>query len=180
MEDLHHDHGQLRFYCYDFVDEKKSFKKRWEFLKSLNVPWNSLLTIVDHVEAFGDDEITKLHDKWVNEGYEGLVMRDPDKEYKCGSRDRRMCKKKAFVDSEFKVTGFTEGLREEDFVFNLVTEEGKPFEAKPIGSRELKAWYREHMDELIGQMATVKYFHLTPDGIPNLPTLRNFRDIKDM
>ena len=180
MENLHHDHGQLRFYCYDFVDEKKSFKKRWEFLKSLNVPWNSLLTIVDHVEAFGDDEITKLHDKWVNEGYEGLVMRDPDKEYKCGSRDRRMCKKKAFVDSEFKVTGFTEGLREEDFVFNLVTEEGKPFEAKPIGSRELKAWYREHMDELIGQMATVKYFHLTPDGIPNLPTLQNFRDIKDM
>ena len=66
-------------------------------------------------------------------------MRDPDKPYKCGARDRRMMKKKSFVDGEFKVTGFTEGLREEDFVFNLITNEGKPFEAKPIGTRELKS-----------------------------------------
>lgn len=36
------------------------------------------------------------------------------------------------------------------------------------------------MDELIGQMATVKYFHLTPDGIPNLPVLMRFRSNKDM
>lgn len=179
LEELHEDHKQLRFYCYDYVDEKKPFKERWEFLKSLEVPNDSLLIIVDHVEAFGDDEITKLHDEWVADGYEGLVMRDPNKEYKSGARDRRMCKKKAFVDSEFKVTGFTEGLREEDFVFNLVTEDGKPFEAKPIGDRALKSWYREHMKELVGQMATVKYFHLTPDGIPNLPVLKTFVNKKD-
>lgn len=180
LETLHEDHKQLKFYCYDFVDEKKPFKDRWEFLNSLIVPIESKLVIVTHTEADNDEKINELHDLWVSIGYEGLVMRDPDKPYKCGARDRRMMKKKSFVDGEFKVTGFTEGLREEDFVFNLVTEEGKSFEAKPIGSRELKAWYREHMDDLIGQMATVKYFHLTPDGIPNLPTLRNFRDIKDM
>lgn len=139
LETLHEDHKQLRFYCYDFVDEKKPFKERWEFLKSLEAPCNSLLTIVDHVEACNDKEINKLHDDWVSIGYEGLVMRDPDKPYKCGARDRRMMKKKSFVDGEFKVTGFTEGLREEDFVFNLITNEGKPFEAKPIGTRELKS-----------------------------------------
>ena len=38
LETLHPDHSQLKFYCYDFVDEKKSFKERWEFLKSLIVP----------------------------------------------------------------------------------------------------------------------------------------------
>lgn len=106
-------------------------------------------------------------------------MRDPDSVYKPGNRSRIMQKRKVFVDGEFKVTGFTEGLREEDFVFNLVTEEGKPFEAKPIGDRALKSWYREHMKELIGQMATVKYFHLTPDGIPNLPVLKTFVNKKD-
>ncbi len=179
LETLHPDHSQLKFYCYDFVDEKKSFKERWEFLKSLIVPCNSLLTIVEHVEVCNNDEINKLHDDWVANGYEGLVMRDPDKPYKCGARDRRMMKKKSFIDGEFEVTGFTEGLREEDFVFNLITNEGKPFEAKPIGDRALKSWYREHMEELIGQMATVKYFHLTPDGIPNLPVLKTFVNKKD-
>ncbi len=28
-------------------------------------------------------------------------------------------------------------------------------------------------------MATVKYFHLTPDGIPNLPVLKAFVNKKD-
>ena len=139
LEELHHDHTQLRFYCYDIVDEKKPFKERWGFLKSLKVPWNSLLTIVEHVETVGNDAINAMHDKWVSEGYEGLVMRDPDAVYKPNNRSRIMQKLKKFVDGDFKVTGFTEGLREEDFVFNLVTDNGKPFEAKPIGDRALKS-----------------------------------------
>ena len=179
LETLHNDHKHLKFYCYDIVDENKTFKERLNFLRSLTVAWNSLLVIVEHVEITNDHEIDELHDKWVSEGYEGLVIRDGDQPYKPGGRDRRMQKVKKFIDAEFKVTGFTEGLREEDFVFNLITEDGKAFEAKPIGDRVLKSWYREHMNELIGQMATVKYFHLTPDGIPNLPVLMAFVNKKD-
>ena len=138
LETLHSDHGQLRFYCYDFVDEKKTFKERWEFLKSLIVPWNSLLTIVEHVEACNNDEINKLHDDWVANGYEGLVMRDPDKAYKSNCRDRRMQKLKRFSDLDAIITGISEGLRDEDFVFTMKLDNGIEFEAKPIGDRELK------------------------------------------
>lgn len=180
LESLHEDHKQLRFYCYDIVDLKKPFKDRLKILKTINPPENSLLTMVDHVEVQGDKEIVALHDKYVAEGYEGLVIRDPDQLYKPGSKGKHMLKRKVFIDSEFKVIGFSEGLREEDFVFKLITEDGKEFEAKPIGDRALKKWYREHMDELIGEMATVKYFHLTPDGIPNLPVLKSFRIKKDI
>ena len=179
LETLHKDHAKLRFHCYDIVDETKPFKERWGFLKSLELPWNTLLTIVEHVEIKNDADINVLHDKWVAEGYEGLVLRDPDQPYKCGGRDRRMQKVKRFTDAEFKVIGFSEGRREEDFVFKCITNDGKEFEAKPIGDRELKKWYREHMDELIGQKATVKYFNITPDGKPNLPVLKNFVNKKD-
>lgn len=179
LETLHKDHAKLRFHCYDIVDETKPFKERWEFLKSLELPWNTLLTIVEHVEIKNDEDINVLHDKWVAEGYEGLVLRDPDQSYKCGGRDRRMQKVKRFTDAEFKVVGFSEGRREEDFVFKCITNDGKEFEAKPIGDRELKKWYREHMDELIGQKATVKYFNITPDGKPNLPVLKSFVNKKD-
>ena len=138
LETLHPDHGQLKFYCYDFVDEKKPFKERWEFLKSLIVPWNSLLTIVEHVEACNNDEINKLHDDWVANGYEGLVMRDPDKAYKSNCRDRRMQKLKRFSDLDAIITGISEGLRDEDFVFTMKLDNGTEFEAKPVGDRELK------------------------------------------
>ena len=63
LETPHEDHKQLRFYCYDIVDSTKPFKERWNFLKSIKVPWNSLLTIVEHVEAEGNEAINTLHDK---------------------------------------------------------------------------------------------------------------------
>ena len=90
-----------------------------------------------------------------------------------------MQKVKKFTDGEFKVIGYSEGLRPEDFVFRCLTADNKEFEAKPIGTREEKDWYLSHMEELIGQMATVKYFNLTPDGIPNLPVLMAFVNKKD-
>lgn len=43
-----------------------------------------------------------------------------------------------FQDDEFEITGMTDGLREEDFVFNMKTKDGYPFEAKPMGDRALK------------------------------------------
>jgi hypothetical protein len=49
-----------------------------------------------------------------------------------------------------------------------------------LGTREEKNWYLSHMDELIGDYATVKFFNYTPDGIPNLPVLKSFRDKKDV
>lgn len=179
LEELHEDHKQLKFHCYDIVDETKPFKERLIFLQSLIPLANSKLVILDHVNVEGNESINELHDKWVAEGYEGLVLRDPDQPYKCGGRDRRMQKVKRFTDAEFKVIGFSEGRREEDFVFKCITNDGKEFEAKPIGDRELKKWYREHMEELIGQKATIKYFNITPDGKPNLPVLKSFVNKKD-
>ena len=63
---------------------------------------------------------------------------DPNEKYKCGARDKRMLKVKMFQDDEFEITGMTDGLREEDFVFNMKTKDGYPFEAKPMGDRALK------------------------------------------
>lgn len=180
LEKLHKDHTKLRFHCYDIVDETKPFKERWEFLKSLKLPWNTLLTIEEHVEIKNDADINVLHDKWVAEGYEGLVLRDPDQSYKCGGRDRRMQKVKKFSDLDAVILGISEGLRDEDFVFRMQLDNGIEFEAKPIGDRALKKWYRENLDSIIGELGTVKYFNITPDGKPNLPVFLRVRDKKDI
>ncbi len=92
-----------------------------------------------------------------------------------------MMKLKRFSDAEFKITGISEGLREEDMCFTLETKEGYPFKAKPIGTREDKQWYREHISELIGKMGTVKYFGMTNTDkpVPNLPVFKNLVLEKD-
>jgi DNA ligase-1 len=115
------------------------------------------------------------HDRYVSEGFEGIVVRDPDKEYGIGKRDNRMLKFKKYMDAEFKIIGFEEGLRDEDFVFTCVTDEGKEFKAKPIGSREIKDDYRDNMNDIIGKMATVKFFYYSEDKIPLQPVLKSIR-----
>lgn len=180
LETLHEDHKQLQFHCYDIVDENKTFKDRHEILKTFEE--TEKFIVVKHVDVKGNDNINKLHDDYIAKGYEGLVLRDPSKTYKCGSRSNRMLKVKKFTDAEFEVIDLIEGLRDEDMCFLLTTKDGNKFKAKPIGDRQLKQWYRDNLKSLIGKMATVKYFGFTntENPVPNLPVLKSFRLNADM
>ena len=173
---LEEDHKFLKFYCYDVVMDLP-FIKRWEILQiiqkclhTFNTADSSKLVIVDHVWVQGLDEIMKRHDIAVSEGYEGLVIRDPDKEYKCVARDDRMLKIKEMTEDSIKVLGYELGLRGvEDMCFVLETKEGKQFKAKPEGDRTVKEEYMDNIKDIIGRMMDVRYFHYSEDGIPILP-----------
>ena len=133
-------------------------------------PPESKLVVIDHTPVQGIDEIMKQHDKAVSEGYEGLVIRDPEQPYKCGARDNRMLKVKEMTEDDFIVTGFELGLRGvEDMCFVLKTKEGKQFKAKPEGDKELKEDYMKNINDIIGRPMNIRFFDYTPDGIPNLP-----------
>jgi DNA ligase-1 len=133
------------------------------------------IKVVPHKKMNGYAAIDLNHDRYVSEGFEGIVVRDPNKEYGLGKRDNRMLKFKKYMDDEFEITGFEEGLRDEDFVFTCVTDEGKEFKAKPIGSREIKDDYRDNMKDIIGKRATVKFFYYSEDKIPLQPVLKSIR-----
>ena len=187
LESVDERHKELCFHCYDIVDEKSVFSKRFVILQNLyqlretKYP-ESKLVIVEHTVVRSNQEIMEAHNKFVANGYEGAVIRDPNEVYKCGGRDRRMQKIKIFTDAEFKIIGLSEGLRDEDMCFIMETADGNQFKAKPIGSREDKQWYRDHIKELIGKMGTVKYFGMTntEHPVPNLPVFKSVRLDKDV
>ncbi len=182
----------IQYYVYDVIDlldPSRPFSSRLEELEfmesTLPVQFDPnkeysgedlRVQIVPHVLIKGWDNIMALHDQYVSEGFEGLVLRDPSKLYKPNGRTNDMIKVKKYLDKEFEITGLSEGLRDEDMCFTLVTEDGKEFKAKPMGSRELKQQYREDLDKLIGKMATVKYFYLSDEGTPLQPVLKAIRD----
>jgi ATP-dependent DNA ligase len=125
----------------------------------------------------GWDEMKKLHDVYVQEGFEGAVIKDMDKPYKPGSRGNQLIKIKQYKSSEFKVIGYELGLRgSEDMTFILETENGDTFKAMPVGDRETKSEYVRNFEEKYnGHMAECTYFNLSDDGIPTQPKLRIFR-----
>lgn len=179
----------LEYYIYDVMIPDMIFEERLKVLNEIKEEleldfqpereWeeNELkFQMVPHEKVTGWNAIKKLHDAYVEEGWEGCVIRDPNKAYKFGGRSSEMIKVKMYQDAEFEITGLSEGLREEDMCFTLVTDDGIEFKAKPMGSRELKQQYREDLDNLIGKMATVKFFYLSDEGTPLQPVLKCIRD----
>lgn len=189
LEKNAYDCDWLEYYIYDIMIPNMPFKDRLEILEEIQEElglgfdpehiWNEgdlQMQMVPHVKVSGWLNIKSLHDKYVSEGWEGVVIRDPSKNYKFGGRGNEMIKVKMYQDSEFLVTGISEGLRDEDLCFTCVTEDGKEFKAKPMGSRELKQAYRNNLDQIIGKMATVKFFYYSDDGTPLQPVLKCIRD----
>lgn len=138
---------------------------------------NDPIRLLDQCKVSGWDTMQKLHDMYVAEGFEGLVIRDPEKPYKPGGRTNDMIKIKHYQSSEFLVTDYELGLRgSEDMTFICETEDGIVFKAMPVGDRETKAEYVENFESKYkGHKAECTYFNLSDDGVPTQPKLRIFR-----
>jgi hypothetical protein len=185
----------LQFYWYDIVDQSRSFINRLGImdlfaskLKEAGAPtvWEPDKTFesgelriqrVPQVHVSGWDNMMKLHNQYVEEGWEGLVIRDPDKPYKPNGRTNDMIKIKVYKDDCFKVIGKEAGLRgSEDMVFIMQMEDGRTFKAKPFGDRAQKEEYWNNFDQYEGKIGECKFFYYSEDGIPLQPAFKAFRD----
>lgn len=186
----------LQFYWYDIVDLNNPFKSRLAKMKSIveelkeygsEIGWepdrvfkeNELrIQFVPQVEVSGWDNMMKLHNEYVSEGWEGLVIRDPERPYKPNGRTNDMIKIKIYKDDCFKVIGKEAGLRgSEDMVFIMEMPDGRIFKAKPFGDREQKEEYWINFDKKYkGHIGECKFFYYSDDGIPLQPAFKAFRD----
>ena len=190
LEKNTHDCDWLQYYVYDIMIPKVPFKERLKLLielaKELHIgfdPYHEFgeddlkMQIVPQVKVSGYDNIIALHNKYVEEGWEGVVCRDPNAEYKFGSRGNSMIKFKMYKDDCFKVIGIEPGLRgSEDMVFILETKDGKPFKAKPLGDRLTKQEYFNNFEiKYKGLIGECKFFYYSDDGVPLQPAFKAFR-----
>ena len=189
------DYEVLQFYWYDIVDINSTFDERWAYMQDIRDQLNLTfeperefkgeelrIQFVPQILVSGYDNMIKLHNDYVEDGWEGLVIRDPDKVYRPNGRTNDMIKIKCYKNSEFLITGYDLGLRgTEDMVFTLVTKDGIEFKAKPWGDREQKQWYVDNFEtECLNQYATVKYFYLSDTGCPLQPSVSSIRIKEDM
>lgn len=169
--------------CYDTANPDIIAKERQHFLNVYCTKFANYdcsdgdIRIVSQVKVSGEENIWKLHDQYVAEGFEGCVIRDPDKPYKPNGRTNNMIKFKNYKSEDFKVIDYELGLRgSEDMVFICELPDGRTFKAMPVGNREIKEEYVENFDSKYkGHLAEVTYFNLSEDKIPTQGKLRIFR-----
>ena len=139
--------------------------------------WISPLVLVETIEIHGREQLDRCYEDYVEAGYEGQMIR-LDGPYE-NKRSPRLLKRKEFVDEEYTILGYEEGAGNRTGTLKHLkfkNESGRQFNSNIKGSFEYLSGLFNDADNLIGKEATVKYFNLTPDGVPRFPYVIAIRD----
>ena len=178
-----HDSSAIKLMVYDFISTDK-YSQRLDALQTAYGESDApalLLAPSEAVQWPCTQAIEAAHDKFVEDGYEGLILRR-DTPYQ-NKRTDSLLKYKKFFEEEFKIIGI-EKEEHEDTVgtFTLVAKNGMTFNARPaMTDNERKYIWKNREKFDYSQVAGVKYQELTEgvQGIPRFPVLIKLRNIND-
>ena len=121
--------------------------------------------------------IKVLHDKWLDMGYEGSIIR-LNGEYE-QKRSKNLLKVKDFSDSEAKITGFVEGKGKRIGTigkFIAVDSQGMQFGMPVMDKFKYLQDNFKEMQTWIGKIATFTYFEKTKRGSYRHPLFKAIRN----
>ena len=166
--DLNEAKDKIQYHIYDLPSNDDTFVKRYKKLTNMSLPQCCILVKTEQLDNLND--VNAYYEDYMSAGYEGQMIR-LDSKYE-NKRSKSLLKHKSFIDEEYIILDVEEGGGNKtgmvgSFVFK--TKEGKTFNSSPKFNWEecIKMW--NNRKNLIGKTATVKYFNLTPDGVPRFP-----------
>ena len=162
---------KLKFYIFDFFDIKNidmTFEERWDVVRTLSNPHYEYVETFD-VKKHSDME--GYHKMFIQQGYEGTMIRDRDSVYEVGQRSNYLLKYKDFQTEEYEITGAKTGHgRDADaVVWVCKTENGQQFTVRPEGTIAQREEHYKNYKKYIGKMLTVRFQNLTALGVPRFP-----------
>lgn len=178
-EDLIKSRQWLQFHVYDVTtDEELTFDQRFLSLKRVD---SDYIKFVQTDEVNSLEEIDANYEKYLESNYEGQIVRINDVYH--NKRCNSLLKRKEFIDEEYEIVDIVEGKGNRAGMAGRATlrmKDGRLFGAGIKGShgyaRELLLNKQRYVGN--GSEATVRYFRLTPDGIPRFPVAVYFYEGK--
>lgn len=165
----------IEYHVYDFPEHTGVFMERYEaMLKALDTINNKSIIPVITYKISTLDEIEEYHSKFLEDGYEGSIIRTNTSAYESGKRSKQCLKYKDFLEREFEVVEILEGIGNRDGTAGKVIcklDDGRTFGAGIKGGFKYFEQLLKDKDKYIGKTATVKYFRETPNGIPRFPVI---------
>jgi ATP-dependent DNA ligase len=181
---------KLEFHVFDLIDKTKPEQpwcERYEQYISLWLearPYISRIAVIAAHPVRNSDDVYTLHDEFVDDGYEGIVLRPHNGVNSFGNRTADFIKYKKRKDAEFRVVKFTVDKKNRAIPHCEVdTEVGvKTFKAPMIGSDErIQALWQEYLDNNSTlpehrQWLTCEFENYSKYGVPVKVKGASFRD----
>ena len=174
--------SKIKYYIYDLIDEKLTFKDRNKIIKDLFSINRDMIVYVPTFEINSQEDITKYHQLFLEQGYEGSMIRNKESFYKLKNRSNDLLKLKNFKDAEFKIIDFTsekDVTSNSDSTAELViwivqVNNTITCKVRPQGTREERQMlYKkclENFNQFKNKNLWVKFFEFTSDGSLRFPT----------
>lgn len=198
------------FHAFDVYMPGVKFSERLDVVEGrVRQCGNSTYTrAVMHEEAFDIEEVGFLEERFLLEGYEGLMLRDMGGKYKCGrstEREGGLVKVKRFADAEAVVIGFEEEMKNENErktnalgnaerssvssglvgkgtlgALRCKSSEGFEFNIGTGFTADMRRALWDDRSTLAGRLVTYKYFAHGIKDAPRHPVFKSFRHIEDI
>ena len=155
------DRRELMFYCFDSIsidewNSGKSTQKQYTRLVDIDAP---NVKMVQGISIGSQEDLMRYYDKCLEQGFEGVMIKDPYAGYEC-KRSKAWMKLKPEETIDYPVVGLFEGVGRLRGTLGGITLKKPNGDELGVGSgftdaMRTELWNRG--EELIGKMCEVKY-----------------------
>lgn len=165
------ENAMLQYWCYDIAIQDYTQFKRIEELYTIKFPkhirckedhLNNIdrFVVLPIVEISSTEKARQMRDKFIDIGFEGLILRDPNAEYQFGKRNNTMIKYKRTTDGVFEVIDiYSEGTKRSDIPLLLCRNDinDNTFEVHVNGTFDYQNEILIHRDKYIGRKLFITF-----------------------
>lgn len=161
------DTEKLNYMLYDVFDGA-DYDERLIYLERLVGKFSEQVQLAETFDVKDEELLMKLQGEFINEGYEGAMLRHGSRGYEAGKRSQGLLKVKTFQDDEFEIVSVKEGRSTYAGTAILIcdTRRGATFDVTAPGdmAEKKKAW--KSRESLPGKWVTVKFAGWTTTADP--------------
>jgi DNA ligase-1 len=170
----------VKYHVYDMVIPRLSFSKRYRILSAIMAERYNHMELVPAYKVESLEEVQKYHSQFIDEGYEGTMVRWGSDGYKIDARSSNLLKYKDFIDEVYKVIDVLPSDKNPEqgvIQCEIILEDGtkSSFGCGMKFSHEDRVEILTNKEDYIGQTAEVRFFEYTDGGIPRFPVCVGFR-----
>lgn len=162
---------RIKFVAFDIAISDYTNLYRFKLLKELlsftNFDLNSNIQFVKTLKVNDDAKVQELTDNYINEGYEGSILRNPDSYYAFGKRPQDMCKLKRTITEEFKIVDVTPQEKNPNLgMFVCQATNGEQFKVTPKMNENEKQVLLYTKQNYISKKLSCTFYEYTDKSIP--------------
>jgi DNA ligase-1 len=181
---------EIQYHIYDIPqidgDDSLPWERRFAELDRLILSDKGLPFALRGVRTVLVDKLDQVYGyqgDFIQDGFEGAMLRLPGSLYEWGYRSKSLLKVKTFQDAEFEVLDVIEGEGKMKGCGIYVCRNDLTdavFNATPACSMEDRAAIFRYKQNYIGKKLTVKFFDRTEDQVPRFPVAKLIRAEEDL